>query len=757
MNRSALRPLAAGTALGLVLGSWAFAEENGAAPAEVLDTVTVSATKRDQDEGAMPVAATILQADQIPLSTLDPGAEIARQSPTSNFVDLSRAGEAYMTMRGVATLGSPLNTLDNTVGFSVDGVPTSLSGLAPLLMDVERVEVLRGPQGTAFGRNALAGGINVVTMPADGYGEARLDAETGSDGYSLVQALAGGWLVPERLAGRAVVRYQEFDGDIPNIITGKTEGGADIAAARASLRFTPGEAWTIDLTGGYGRDERDNPAYLLVGAPGFPVSASDTPSLGRRTIGHGTLTVARRFENFTLTSVTGYQDIDILNAGDFSDTLLYGAYLGLPGFLDFIPAALFTNPDQDKIRTAEAEGIFTQEIRANAAKDAPVQWVAGLNYFRSAYEIHRDMKTLLFAVLNGKVDNRIDSETLAGFADLSVPLFETWVLSGGIRIARDEQAFEGRYRSNGYPGTVAAFDQRDEAADTYVTGRVALSRHWADTVMTYASIAWGYASGGFERLTPYAAQGVANTPFRPARAMTVEAGIKAGLLPGLRLDASLFHNDVTDGQLASFDPDTVQIFFANQDYRSYGFEASLVAEPVEGLVLRAGAGFTETRQGAATAESAAAGAARGNKVPMVPTWTVSLGLDYRLPAAGLGLPGAFLVSADYQYVGSRQTDAANSRKLDPYAMVNARLGWAGEHLGFYAFGRNLLDSRPISFAAPFREGVTGAYVGRGRVLGLGMSVAWQGDAAALSARGRPHGDAKGPAPGDRPARGPARG
>lgn len=727
MNRSSVLILMSGTAIGLALGAGVAAVAQETTPAEapvLLDTVTVSATRQDTAEDRLPASVTILPPERISPASLDPGAEIMRQSPTGNFVDLSRAGEAYATMRGVATLGSPLNSLDNTVGFSVDGVPSSLAGFAPVLMDVRQVEVLHGPQGTAFGRNAMAGGINVVTMPADGFAESRIDLETGSDGYSLMQAMTAGWLMPDVLAGRAVMRLQNYDGDIRNVITGGTEGGVELGAGRASLRFTPDETLTIDITGGYSRDERDNPAYLLYEAPDFPVSASDTESYGRREIGHGTLTVEKVLEDLTLTAVTGLQNIDIRNDGDFSDTLLYSAYLGLPAILDFVPEALFTNPDQDKIATGEAERIFFQEFRANAPEDADLQWVIGANYFRSNYEIHRDMQTLLFAVLNGTVDNDIDSETWAGFADVTIPLFETWSLSGGIRIAHDHQHLVGRFRGNGYPGTEDSFDQDGEVSDDYVTGRIALSRQWGERVMTYASVAWGYASGGFERLTPYAAEGAESVPFRPARAETVEIGAKLGLIEGLRLDLGLFHNDVKDGQLASFDPDTIQIFFANQDYRSYGFEASLLAEPVEGLTLRAGAGFTETRQGETTAASAAAGAAKGNKVPMVPTWTVNLALDYSLPLEFAGLPGAVVVGTDYQYVGSRQTDAANSAKLDPYTIVNARAGWQGEHLGFYAFGRNLLDSRPISFAAPFRGGVTGVYVGRGRMVGLGMSVTW---------------------------------
>jgi hypothetical protein len=172
----------------------------------VLAPIVVTGTKRPQDDAKLPVATTILDQSNVPPATLDPITEIARQSPGTNFLDFGRFGESYMTMRGLSTLGTAMNSLDSVIGISVDGVPTTLSGIGAPILDMERVEVLKGPQGTTFGRNAFAGAINIVSKPADGTRETILSSELGSDGHAFLEGTTGGWLLENVLAGRGTSR-----------------------------------------------------------------------------------------------------------------------------------------------------------------------------------------------------------------------------------------------------------------------------------------------------------------------------------------------------------------------------------------------------------------------------------------------------------------------------------------------------------------------------------------------------------------------
>lgn len=691
----------------------------------VLDPIIITGRKRDETESRLPMSAKVLTAEEVPASTLDSAAVIARQAPGTNFTDLARFGDSYLTMRGVATLGAAQNPLDSTVGFSVDGIPTSLSGLNAPLLAVERIEVLHGPQGTTFGRNALGGAINVVSRPADGEREYRLDAEVGTDGHRFIQGTAGGWIIPGTVAARGVLRLQNFDGDIPNVIIGGTDGGAQIGAARGSVRFTPDDTLTIDISGGFSRNRRHDPSNILLEAPGFPVSGADYRPFNQQDIAHGSVTIAKDLDFARFTSTTSYQDVGLKGDNDYSDSLLFGAITGLP-------PSFFNNPGLDYFRTDEREKVFNQELRLNSHEDAPWQWVVGASYFRSDYSYKRDMSNPLIGALlpslgvltNGTIDNDITSQTIAVFGDASVPFGDGWEVSGGLRLAHDRQEIDGRYISNGFPGTIPSFSQSGSISDTYLTGRLALSYRWSDDIMMYGSVARGYASGGFEKGTNYAPVGIATPPFAPATSWTYEVGAKAQITDALRVNAALFYNDVKDGQLSVFDPGTLSLFYANQDYRSYGFEANAVAEVANGLELTGGFAIIRSELVNVTPASLAAGAAEGNRVPQVPSFAATLGVNYRFDAENIGIPGEFLASASYQFVGERYADVANLGKMDGYHIVNARLGWERDNFSVYAFANNLLDERPVFYSLPAAPGASAAYVGRGRVLGFGTSIKW---------------------------------
>ena len=717
MLASAIAYLPAGIFLSPMAAAQQAQVQEGSSDAVTLDTVTVTGVKRDASDATLPMSTVVLTTDQVPAPSLDPTTEIARQAPGTNFVNFGRFGESYLTIRGIATLGSALNTLDSTVGYSVDGIPTSLMGLNAPLIDVEQIEVLRGPQGTTFGRNALGGAINIVSTPTDGTRELRFDAGIGTNGYGYVQGTAGGWLVPGTLAARGAVRVENYNGDIPNVIIGGEEGAARIGAARAAVRYTPDDTLAIDVSGQYTHNFNSNPSNILLQAPGFPVSGQDRHPSNVQDIASGTVKITKDFEAARFTSLTSYQDLRTSSLNDYTDSLLFGAAFGLP-------PRFFANPLTDNISIDQKERIFTQELRLNSRDDAPVQWVVGVNYFRSAYDLDQVMQTTYWPTLNGTIDNDILSQTVAIFADATVPLGERWSLSGGLRLAHDNQQLDGLYLSNGYPGTVPAFAQTGSYSDTYPTGRVALSYMWTADVMTYGSIARGYSSGGFERTTQYAPYGIATVPFEPATTWTYELGAKAKITDGLRVNASLFYNDVSDGQLSSFNTSTLQVVFANQDYRSWGVEAGATAVLAPGLDLSGSLSAIHSELVNVTPETMAAGAVEGNAVPQVPAFAANVTLAYRFSVERWGLPGEIAAMVNYQYVGTRYSDIANAGELDPYSLVNVRLGWEKDGFNLTAFANDVFDVRPVSYAIPLSPIVSAAYVGRGRVVGLNMSYRW---------------------------------
>lgn len=159
------------------------------------------------------VSTTILPSRAIEATPFTPGAGIAQSAPNVSWIPSSPATQFY-SIRGVGAVGSPQNFNDGMVGFNVDGVPSSLISASSALLDVRSIEILRGPQGTRGGANAVAGSIDVQTNQPDGRREARLTTEFGSKGYGMGEAVVGGNIVPGVLDGRMALRYARQDGDV---------------------------------------------------------------------------------------------------------------------------------------------------------------------------------------------------------------------------------------------------------------------------------------------------------------------------------------------------------------------------------------------------------------------------------------------------------------------------------------------------------------------------------------------------------------
>ncbi|MEN5081218.1 TonB-dependent receptor [Bosea sp. TWI1241] len=707
-------PFMLGSALALVLVSQARAQEPPKSGVIALDEITVTSLKRKADPQNVPIAITVIDGAAIPNTSSDPAREMVSTAPNVMFNSVNVAGQDFLNIRGIGPLALPINALDNTVGVSTNGVPTTMFGYPPTLLDVQQIEVLRGPQGTLFGRNALGGAINVVTKPADGTREFRTTVEAGKKGHLLGEAVAGGWLVPEVLAGRAALRFSRVDGDIPNTIAGGKEGAARLSVGRGSLRFTPSGDLTIDLRASYDQDRRTGQFSLLKEHPRFPVSGGDIVPWITLRRADASLTVEKRFDAFTMTSVTSFQDITSKHSYDYFDSYVFGALTGLP-------PRTFADPLNDKIRTLEHDRIFNQELRLNSAEGSWLSWVGGISYFRSDYDQQRTARTSS-VYANGDYDTAILSQTGAIFGDATVPLSERLKLSGGLRLARDWQSLDSRYRPLGAPGILT---DRNSISDTYLTGRAALSYEWQPGLITYGSVARGYTSGGFDKVTLNSALGLPNRAFSPSTGWTYELGAKSDFLDGrARLNASLFFNDVEKGQIIDFlvSGSTVSYVFANQDYRSRGFELEGSLRLTDQLSLNGSFGLT--RSELVNVPVTQTRYRNGNAVPNAPSVTASFGVDYRLPASLIGLPGEFLARASYQYVGQREADLANNFKLDAYHIVNGRIGWSGRDTQVYAFANNLLDERPQLYGAAYSPAVHSMAVGRGRVIGLGLSRNW---------------------------------
>lgn len=696
-------------------------EETEEAEVVLFSPIKVTARKIEELLRDIPFGVSVVGSERLEDERIYDVQELVRVMPNVSVSTLGDRRSTWFNIRGIGPMAQPLGYDDTSVVTYVDGVPQPLFASDMKFLDIERAEVLRGPQGTVFGRNAQAGAINMVTrLPSDVL-EVEGLAELGEDWDRFVQASLSGPLIEDRLAGRLAASYSGIDGDVPNLANGEDVGDAESVEARGSLLFTPNARTEVVLRA-FGEHDDNTPSnFVLKGTEDYPVVALDPQGDVKRNLANVSLTASHSFEAFTLTSVTAYNYYDYTSFTDNSEALTYSALFGLPPST-FLPATDFTNFE-------ETQNSFYQELRLSSNEEAEISWVAGATYFRDSYQLDTYYQSAFFVSNNGTRDNSYRTNSYAAFgeATMPVPRLESLKVTLGLRYTHDTKHFDATYWGNGFPGTVASFHQEGTLDFDLVTGRAALSYDIDESSSVYATVARGAKSGGFPSFTNNAASGLPDAPYKESTSWTYEIGSKNSFLGGRALvNAALFFNDVKDENLFAFDSATFTFIPQPIDLRSFGAELEVGYRLLPGLDLFGSFGYTNAKVRNVSADVAASsGAADGNLVPNVPKFNSSLTLQYRDSAAWLGLPESDLLGmAQHEFVGTRAADVGNHFDLDAYNVVNAKLGLEFGHIDLYAFGQNLTDARPQYIGLYYGPGVEVTTLGHGRVVGVGAQFSF---------------------------------
>ncbi|EIM73525.1 TonB-dependent receptor [Nitratireductor aquibiodomus RA22] len=676
-----------------------------------LETITVTARRHAEDAQSVPISMNVIEGHETEqISPASSNADIARSTP--NFV-MQEYGGHYMNIGHIRGVGSlfPLSPDDTSVSFNVDEIPMSAFGLPPSTLDLSRVEVLRGPQGTLYGRNSQGGAVNFVPNRPEFQREFRLRGEIGSNGWQLGEFIANMPLIDEALAARLAVQYSNRDGDIRNVVQGGEDGRVTVGAARGSLLWTPSDVTSVLLSVNYDRNDDTTPLWVMRDAECYPCTGLNPRNDFQRRQYGTNLRVQHDFDAFRFTSISAFQSMESPQVMDLADGLVYGPSVD--------------GPREDLTLVETGERNLFQEFRLSSHDDAQVRWTAGLNYLQSDFDMLRwaeNLKTPRFFTYGGRLNTDMRTRSYAAFGEVSMPLGERLTGVVGIRVTHEEKRVA--YLFNGTPpDTVDFFRQNETFEDTFLTGRVGLNYQWTDDLMTYASIGRGAVAGGYPWVPYNVPFGIAEAGFPTSVSWTYEAGFKAAFWDGrATLNGALFYNDVRDGHLLAYDPDLYSFTVAALDYETYGGELEARVQVSPDLTVFGGIGYTHATFGAIP-EPSLTGARTGGRVPGIPNLTGTLGMEYRIDAGRLGIDqGEFYVNANYRYVGSRAVDVKRAFDLDDYGVVNARLGWQGDDAEIYLFANNLFDERFEIIGASYGPGLDLVRPGVGRTLGIGASV-----------------------------------
>ena len=468
---------------------------SGAAIAQTfqLDEVRVTANKRDQELSRVDGSVSVRTAAELDRAEVKQVADLEKVFP--GLVIRQRGNRTYsnFTVRGMS---SP-DFYNPTVQVYVDGVPQSDAFLTQELMDVERVEFLRGPQGTLYGRNAYGGVINIVTRkPRENSVAGGITATNQTVGgqVNATGALNDAWFVDLSVLG--------FDdrGQITDPTTDKKVDTNTTWSGRAQVRYAP-VGGPFDATFYVSRERMRSreEIYVLdsqiqqrlypVGVP-YPLLVRDTLS--------SALTWNYAFGPFRFTSITSYQDVDV-------DRWLFGSH----------------NPETSK--------TWSQEARITYNAGGPLTGIAGVYYQDTAFS-----RSQLTGVHRR---NEVDSRSMAAFGEFSYALTDRLTATAGARISRDEADI--RYRG------LFSFD--NSASFTGFTPKASLGYQLTEQVRIYGLVSRGYKAGGFNHAVSTLAD---SEPYRPENATNYEAGARAEFWGGrLLLSGAVYHIDSSDKQI----------------------------------------------------------------------------------------------------------------------------------------------------------------------------------------------------------------
>ena len=757
----------AAACLGAPAAGWAAAGEQ-ARPAITpgvasVGDIVVTARRRDERAQDVPIALTVVNEELLDRTGAYNVGQITQLAPSVQLLT-SNPRNTAITIRGLgASYGLANDGLEQGVGIYVDQVYYGRPATATLdFVDLERIEILRGPQGTLFGKNTTAGALNITTRAPSFTPEGQAELSVGDYGFLQAKATFSGPLVDDRLAGRFSVVSTRRDGVLDNVTTGEKQNSQDSVSLRGQLLFQPDDRLSVRLFADYADLTPDccTQVYVTAGQTQKPLAQQ----FAALAAGRG-YAPPRTNPYDRLADVDSAIQADQIHRG-VSAVVDYD--LGW-GVLTSVSAwrAWDWGPKNDRDYTAlditrqsanpSWQDQWSQELRLSSTGSNRLDWTVGLYAFHQAVETHGVTEygadatywllspSLPDALLDGyKVfnDSRIETDSYAVFGQFTWNITDRLHLTPGLRYTNEEKS--GWYQAT-TTGGLATNDAtlisrrlgiaRPQAyaadlKDDDLSGQVSLSWNATPDILTYGSVARGYKSGGINMAgipnLPNGQPSLTNAVVKPEVVTTWELGLKTQAFDR-RLTANLavYRTDVEDYQANVVDsgPGALRGYLANAEkVVIQGVELDAFARPNQNLDLYANVAWTDGQydsfaNGPCPLEQIGASTLAcdlsGQELPGVSPWAASIGGEVHGNGGFLGLSGEFFGGADASYRSSYNSDASVSRytEIQGYSILNLRAGFRADN-GWEAFiwVKNALDEDYLQFVS-VQSGNSGLVIG----------------------------------------------
>ncbi|MDF5827845.1 TonB-dependent receptor [Pseudomonas aeruginosa] len=727
-----------------------------------LGKVTVTARRREEDSQKVPTPITVLGGETLEAQRISRVQDLQQVLPSVNVAYI-HARQSSVAVRGIGN-NPASDGLEGSAGIYLDNVYLGRPGMAVFdLLDIEQLELLRGPQGTLFGKNTTAGVLNISTRAPTFTAERTVEVSGGQDGYFQGRGTVSGPL-GETLAGRLSAYRTRDDGYIKNIHDDNYLNGGERQGARGQLLFEPNEDFSLRWIADYNEEDSSNGSMVVYGgAERFWQRAA--------LVGASPLRDPQRKK----VNINGRQHVSVHQGGSSLEANwnLAGGYrltsISAYRYWHFTPA----NDEQLNVSAINDTGVevhdrqFSQEIRLASPTGGAFDYVVGAYAFRqnlgnktfTSYGPLADLYLLgaNLGALNdtySKANGKIETDSFALFAQGTWHLSERLDFTAGLRGTYEEKnakverfaplggAAVGGVGAAVRNGQLGAYDSGDLSQYNFApSALLSLSYQFSDDLLGYASLSHGEKSGGVNLAVGSApSAGADSLLVGPERANDAELGLKSTLFDRrLLLNANLFWTGIRGYQATTLyqapgSTQLVQVLANAGSVRSRGLEFEATALPLRGLTLNFNGSYNDvtylsfkdapcpaevsTRPGAPSSCDLT-----GQRVVGASKWIANLNGEYQWRLDDRFQP---YVSASYAYRSAAEGTLDNSdlSKIDGYALVNLAAGLRSDlgdgQLDTSVWLKNAFDKDYYLSAFASINGSYTASVGQPRTLGVSL-------------------------------------